>query len=600
HNVVIFEEKAKSKCNGCLLQEIYKNNPTLLMKLEYKSRVYGILKLNLHEEDNIDELERSLFCKVANNIALALHNRALEDEQDRLKKENQIKAQLLDGAIDSILLHDFSGNILYANKAACKKLQYSKKGIVGKTLFDLEFQKDEDLITTRLEELKKEKNVKFKSIIRNKSGEKIPIEVHSKVIQVENKQHILGIFRDISSLKRAKKKIRTSKERYKMLFNNSPNPLIEIDLSEVKKDLDRSTLPPDQYCDNLASKNETTDWINKIKIVELNKDCLELFGSKNKVELLSKRLKVFTPHAAQKFLEIIKQFANHKVRYREELIMQTLRGKKVIVELYAQLMPTQRNDWSEIIISLHVITAQKEFEKIREQLMEQLHKSLEFKSRFLASTSHELRTPLNSILGFTDLLMEEVYGPVNSEQKNFLGDIKTSAQHLISLINQVLEHSKSLSGKISLNKQEVNLWEIISEIQAIIRPLYKDQNLNVSFSIPEKRKIRADPVRFKQIVYNLLSNAIKFTPQGEVSLEGIERSDHWEFQVRDTGIGIAPENYDKVFREFGQAHDYQIRKIQGTGLGLSLTKHLVELHGGEIWFESKEDMGSTFYFTLPK
>ncbi|MGV9206098.1 MAG: sensor histidine kinase [Promethearchaeia archaeon] len=126
----------------------------------------------------------------------------------------------------------------------------------------------------------------------------------------------------------------------------------------------------------------------------------------------------------------------------------------------------------------------------------------------------------------------------------------------------------------------------------------KDKDLKISFSFPEKRKIRADTVRFKQIVYNLISNAIKFTPQGKISFKGIERSDHWEFRVKDTGIGIPPENYELVFREFGRAHDFETRKIQGTGLGLSLTKRLVKLHGGEIWFESEVDKGKTLDFSF--
>ncbi|MFO8017769.1 MAG: ATP-binding protein [Promethearchaeia archaeon] len=598
-NIITFKE-GKEACKNCPLQEIYKQKSSLLMKLEYKEAIYGILKLDLHEDYEIDDFERSLFKEVASNLALALYNLRLEMDQNRLKKGNRIKANLLDGAIDSILLHDTEGNILYANKTACQKLQYSKKEMLSKSLFDLELEEKKVTVKRRLKRLKTEGDIKFESTIKNKSGHKIPIKVHSRYMQIDKERYVMGIFRDITSQKASEKKIKTSMRRYRMIFNNSPDPLAELDLSEIKKDLDASPLPSHQHIDKLASEESLAKWINKIKVDELNTDFIKLFGGKSKSHLRSNRLKIFTPPAIQKLSEIIQHFINNKSRYAGEIRMQTLQGKKLILAIHAQLVPEKKDDWSEVILALQDITSEKEFENVRNHLIEELYKNLEFKSRFLASTSHELRTPINSILGFTDLLLEEVYGHVNSDQKGFLGDIKTSAKHLLSLINQVLEHSKSQSGKISLVKEKVDLWDILSEIQSIIRPLHEQKDLKTSISIPKNGKLIADPIRLKQILYNLLSNAIKFTPEGKIVMRGIERSDHWEFQVEDTGMGIAPEDYDAVFREFGRSHNYKTQKIQGTGLGLSLTKRLVELHGGDIWFESEVDKGSTFYFTLPK
>lgn len=149
--------------------------------------------------------------------------------------------------------------------------------------------------------------------------------------------------------------------------------------------------------------------------------------------------------------------------------------------------------------------------------------------------------------------------------------------------------------------QKFDLNELIVEINAVIKPLYSNKNLEFKVKgINEHDYLIADPIRFKQILYNILSNAFKFTEKGNVSLRGIQRIDHWEFQIKDTGVGIAKKDYDVVFREFGRVEGDKIKQVQGTGLGLALTKRLVNLHGGEIWFESKWGNGTTFFFTIPK
>jgi len=241
------------------------------------------------------------------------------------------------------------------------------------------------------------------------------------------------------------------------------------------------------------------------------------------------------------------------------------------------------------------------YEKNRKFLIDQLLNSLEAKSTFFASMSHDFRTPLNAIIGFSDLLLEGNFGRLRAEQVDFLKDIRNSADDLLRILVNILDFSEIESGIFKLTKVSFNLLPIINDLINILRPKYKEKGLIFYLEgIDENTKINADLLKFKQILYNLFENAIKFTDTGKFTFKGLERTDHWEFQVSDTGEGIAVEDYEIVFREFERIDNYIKKSVPGTGLGLALTKRLILLHKGEIWFESKEGAGTTFYFTIPK
>jgi signal transduction histidine kinase len=225
------------------------------------------------------------------------------------------------------------------------------------------------------------------------------------------------------------------------------------------------------------------------------------------------------------------------------------------------------------------------------------------KSEFLANMSHELRTPLNSIIGFSEMLLDKPFGELNEKQERYINNILTSGRHLLQLINNILDLSKVEAGQMMLQFEEFSLTEALSEVETIINPTVEKKGLKLEFSIDDGVKtIWADEGKLKQVMYNLLSNAIKFTESGGVSVkarsvQGVE--DVIEVSVKDTGIGIKAEDMGKLFREFEQIDSGISRMYEGTGLGLSLSKKLVELHGGEIWVESEYGKGSKFTFTLP-
>ena len=238
------------------------------------------------------------------------------------------------------------------------------------------------------------------------------------------------------------------------------------------------------------------------------------------------------------------------------------------------------------------------------------------KSEFLANMSHELRTPLNHIIGFTDLILDKQFGELNETQEDYLKDVEQSSKHLLSLINDILDLSKIEAGKIEIVPSKIDFPTLLENGLVMVKAKALKHSIQLSLDIEDVAvSITADERKLKQILYNLLSNAVKFTPDGgKVWLRargcefddgrspaaGDRSNDGIKISVSDTGIGLNPEDFERIFRPFEQVESATNRSFNGTGLGLSLTKRLVELHGGQIWAESAgEGKGAAFHFILP-
>lgn len=222
------------------------------------------------------------------------------------------------------------------------------------------------------------------------------------------------------------------------------------------------------------------------------------------------------------------------------------------------------------------------------------------KSAFLATMSHELRTPLNSIIGFTGILSQGLAGPLNGEQQHQLGLVKTSAQHLLALINDILDISKIEAGQLKLNPETLDLPPLLARLLDQVRPGAAARGLSLVAQWPETLpRLQADRRRLEQVLLNLLSNAVKFTEKGTVTLKAQPRGPHLELSVQDTGPGIAPADQERLFEPFVQLDQGLNRRYEGTGLGLSITRKLVELMNGRIELDSQVGMGSTFKILLP-
>jgi len=263
------------------------------------------------------------------------------------------------------------------------------------------------------------------------------------------------------------------------------------------------------------------------------------------------------------------------------------------------------------------VTARKRIEELARQLdreresLEHLNKELEvrnreveranrLKSEFLASVSHEFRTPLHSISGFADLLIEKIAGELTSKQQHYVERIKRSSDHLLSLINDLLDLSRIEAGYLELQRRSFSVDEALHEVLETVAPLARVKNLQLENSVEPNLALVADRVRFKQVLFNLLSNAVKFTPEeGRVQISSSRRESSVEISVADTGIGISPDEQAAIFDEFHQVSETTKGVKEGTGLGLAIARRLVESHGGKIWVESELGKGSVFTFRLP-
>ncbi|MFC1959240.1 sensor histidine kinase [Chloroflexota bacterium] len=253
-------------------------------------------------------------------------------------------------------------------------------------------------------------------------------------------------------------------------------------------------------------------------------------------------------------------------------------------------------------------------------LNEELKITSQYKTEFLANMSHELRTPLNSIVGYSELLLQRLYGDLTDKQEDRLEKIYRNGRGLLNLINDILDLSKIESGRLELDLQHMSLNELLNNLSATFSQKAADKNLQLETHIATPLyRIYVDPLRIQQIITNLLSNAIKFTHEGQVKLaafnvtvregqtEDIQlptlgwlSDGHWLLlATTDTGIGIEPENQAQIFDEFRQIDSTTTREFGGTGLGLAITKKLINLHNGRIWINSTPGQGSTFYVALP-
>jgi PAS domain S-box-containing protein len=355
-------------------------------------------------------------------------------------------------------------------------------------------------------------------------------------------------------------------------------------------------------------------------IVLMNAAAERIFGY-NRDELLGKFIEVLVPDS------IRARHQEHRSHYEAnpltrpmgiglELFAKRRDGTHFPVEI--SLSPIRAGEGSRVIAVVRDISARKlseaQINAMHEQFASELaatNQQLEIrnheveradrlKSEFLASMSHELRTPLHTVIGFADLLSEEVKGPLNADQKRFIAHIQRDSRHLLELINDILDLSKIEAGRLELNPEVFNACDAIVETLSGLRPLAANKKLDIVEALDCNLTITADRVRFKEILYNLVSNSIKFTPEGgRIEVECSRRADLAFFAVTDSGIGIAKSEQKAIFDKFYQTGSTTRGVREGTGLGLAITKSLVEMHDGTISLQSSLGQGSRFEFVLP-
>jgi PAS domain S-box-containing protein len=419
----------------------------------------------------------------------------------------------------------------------------------------------------------------------------------------------VSVLRDVTDLRRAANELERQVQRVR---------LAEID---AKRERDRLNL----ILENVADPILVTD--DRSNIILMNKEAEQLFEADDSERWQRAAL---VQANDTKFTTFISDFTiSPALARREQMKLQIPdTGVELPVEVVSGKILNRRGEPLAIVSVLHDLTEQVENERLYEELKtfssqledriqaatadlaeqntrlqwqsRELEKANRLKSEFLASMSHELRTPINALIGYASLMLDRIYGDLTPRQEEGLNRIQGAAQHLLALINDILDLAKIEAGRMPLHLDDVTLGDIMTEISQQIEPLVKKKNLSFSVEMPSRAlTLHTDRTKVKQILLNLLSNAVKFTHQGGIWITISKDEEDLRFDVRDTGIGIRVTDLDSIWEDFRQVDQSRTREFGGTGLGLSITRKLVDALGGHVFAESNFGRGSTFTVILP-
>jgi PAS domain S-box-containing protein len=459
--------------------------------------------------------------------------------------------------------------IIDVNEAAIRNYGYSREEFLTLTIRDIRPAED---VPAVLESVAKSGTMLEENRIwrhRTKNGTLLDVEVTSHPLVYAGRNARLVVSTDITKRKQAEEALRLSEERFRMLVSGV-------------KDYAIFMLDPDG---RVATWNAGA----------------ERFKGYQEQEIVG-----------QPFSQFYTPEDNARMKPAEELRVAAAEGR--VEDEGWRVRKDGSHFWANVVITAlrdsqgkllgfskitQDITERKQTQEALVKAKEEAERSNKFKDQFLSTMSHELRTPLNAVLGFSDLLSEERYGPLNERQQRYITHIHTGGKHLLRLINDILDLSKIEAGRLQLAIESVPVDGSFAEVIDTLRPLADKKSQSLTLHGSSDLSVRADSTRFKQILMNLLGNAIKFTPErGTIDLAAEQLGDMVRVEIRDSGPGIPLEEQQRIFEAFHRLQQSE-KGVEGTGLGLAITRRLVELHGGHLSLESKPGSGSCFYFTLP-
>jgi two-component system, OmpR family, phosphate regulon sensor histidine kinase PhoR len=577
--------------------------------------------------------------KLPGSEVVAVYNDITERRKLEIKSERSAQewSETFDAMSDGVSIQSPDFVILNANATVCKILNKDKDQILGKKCFQLFHCTDKPLEGCPLSKCKVTKENTYAEVFEPTLKKWVAVSTSPILNDQGQVQKIIHILRDVTERKKMEEQLLRETERkhteeqlrlnaFRFEALLKLNQMAEAPLPEITDFCLESTVRlTSSQIGFLAFMNEDESALTLHSYSsEVLKQCelahekivfpMKTLGLLGDVVRQKKPLIVndyYAPHPTKKgYPEGHMQI----VRY---LSIPILDGDRVVAVAGVGNKAVDYDEGDVLQLNLYMegmwrllqrrqareaLQASEEQARVFRQSKETAEAATLAKSAFLANMSHELRTPLNAIIGFSEVLNTGIAGPLADQQKEFIGDIASSGKHLLALINDILDLSKIEAGKIELKPSEFNLKDLLENSLVLVREKSMAHSIQIVKNIPEDiGLIYADELRIKQVFFNLISNAVKFTPDGgKVGVEASRSNGEISVAVWDTGIGMDPQNQDKLFHEFEQLDTSLTRQYGGTGLGLAISKKIIELHGGRIFAESEGlNKGSRFTFVIP-
>ena len=535
---------------------------------EKKGHLYSCHKLASGEIRHVEMYVNTISIKDKALFFINVYDITASKNTERKLAESEEKfKQVVELSIDGIFIETANGEIADCNDAACRIFGYDKEEILGLNVAALLPEGFTRSIPEIIASKKITGNKTVERINKKKDGTLFPVEIATRILKLGNEERLAVYVRDITERKKAEKTLKASEENFRALVNNTLDGILILNFEG--------------------------------RIIAANAAVGKMFEMELKEVTGTSITKYLAPESVPVAIEDQINILNDKGGYLSVYKAISSRGEPFWIEGLGTKIIYQNQPANIMVI--RDITVRKKVEKALITAKTAAEAANRTKSEFLTNMSHELKTPLNSIIGFSDLLKEEIAGSLNEKQSRYVQFISSSGKNLLKIINDILELSKVESGSEELNIEVFSVDESINKVISMVLPQIHEKNIKLNYN-PENRKvwIFADEFMFQQIMSNLLSNALKFTfSGGSIDVISKQEGDLIIITVRDTGIGIPEDSLDKIFKPFFQIDSSLSRTFEGTGLGLTLVKKYVEMHSGNIHVESKIGEGSSFRFEFP-